>query len=287
MLVAEADGRIVGLRAFMRWRLGAGDREVRAVRAVDTATHPDFQGRGIFSRLTREALDALQGEIDLVFNTPNSKSLPGYLKRGWNMVGRVPVWTRVRRPLRWVRGVRSAREGTPMGGTGPPVHAAPAAQALRAAEGLSVLLAEADLPDVRLATPRDPAYLGWRYADAPHLDYRAVHSDRGGRLDGLAIFRVRPRGRLWESTVAEVLVRPGDVSTARQLFRAVAGAAPVDHVTCSFPRGWSSRRALPRSRFVRVPGGITLVARPLRDVVDLRPFDIRSWALSLGDVEVF
>jgi GNAT superfamily N-acetyltransferase len=55
LLVAEADGGIVGLRAFLRWRLRAGHRELSAVRAVDTATHPEFQGRGIFSRLTRAA----------------------------------------------------------------------------------------------------------------------------------------------------------------------------------------------------------------------------------------
>ena len=46
MLVAEADGRIVGLRAFMRWEFVAGDGAFRAVRAVDTATHPDYPGAG-------------------------------------------------------------------------------------------------------------------------------------------------------------------------------------------------------------------------------------------------
>ena len=82
MLVAEADGRIVGLRAFMRWEFVAGDRRFRAVRAVDTATHPDHQGKGIFSRLTLEALDSLRDQADFVFNTPNEKSLPGVPEDG-------------------------------------------------------------------------------------------------------------------------------------------------------------------------------------------------------------
>ena len=98
--MAEHDDRLIGLRAFMRWRLAAGDRDLTAVRAVDTATHPDFQGMGVFSRLTRAALDAMEGQVDLVFNTPNGKSGPGYLKLGWREVGRVPVAVRVRRPLR-------------------------------------------------------------------------------------------------------------------------------------------------------------------------------------------
>ena len=77
MLVAELAGQIVGFRAFMRWRFQADGAELRAVRAVDTATHPDHQGKGIFSTLTLRALDELRGETDLVFNTPNAASLPG------------------------------------------------------------------------------------------------------------------------------------------------------------------------------------------------------------------
>ena len=41
MLLAEAEGRLVGFRSFMRWRFDLAGESVRAVRAVDTATHPD------------------------------------------------------------------------------------------------------------------------------------------------------------------------------------------------------------------------------------------------------
>jgi GNAT superfamily N-acetyltransferase len=122
LLLAAADGRLVGLRAFMRWQFLAGGRVVSAARAVDTATHPDFQGMGIFTRLTLAALDEVRGQVDLVFNTPNAKSRPGYLKMGWREVGRVPVTVRVRRPLRLLRGRRPGAEA----GQPPPV-AAPAA----------------------------------------------------------------------------------------------------------------------------------------------------------------
>ena len=41
-------------------------------------------------------------QADLIFNTPNEKSLPGYLKMGWTVVGHVPIYVRVRRPVRFV-----------------------------------------------------------------------------------------------------------------------------------------------------------------------------------------
>ena len=287
MLVAEGDGTIVGFRSFMRWRFQAGGRMVPAVRAVDTATHPEFQGRGVFSRLTLEALEALREEADLVFNTPNEKSLPGYLKMGWRTVGKVPISIRVRRPIRFARGLRW--RGAPAGASGvrPPIDAETAAEALRDEKEVALLLDRAGGDDQLLSTPRDVEYLRWRYGSARVLDYRAVREQQGDRLTGLAIFRVRPRGKLWESTVTEVLVPRGDARTARTLLHRVVEAAGVDHVTCHFPAGSAPARGARRSGFFRSPGGMTLVVNPLRDDVDTDLTALGSWALSLGDLEVF
>ena len=46
MWVACDGDRIVGLRTLMRWEFERADAIFRCVRAVDTATHPDYQGRG-------------------------------------------------------------------------------------------------------------------------------------------------------------------------------------------------------------------------------------------------
>ncbi len=107
-------------------------------------------------------------------------------------------------------------------------------------------------------------------------------------LAGIALFRMRQRGRLWESTVADVIVRPGDVRTAGRLLRRVAAAAAVDHVACSFPPGSEPRPG-------RAPARVrSLARRPDADregraggVLRPDPYERRSWALCLGDLEVF
>jgi GNAT superfamily N-acetyltransferase len=280
LLVAEADGQLVGLRAFMRWRFAAGPAVLEAVRAVDTATHPDFQGMGIFSQLTRAALEAMDGQVDLVFNTPNGKSGPGYLKLGWREVGKVPVAIRARRPLRVLLAGRARSRPAPA------VTAVPAADALADEAALAALLAREPSPRGRLATPRTPGYLRWRYGAAPLLGYRAVTEERGGELTGLALFRVRPRGRLWESTVAEVLAG-GDPATARRLLRRVARAAPVDHLTLHAPAGTPLAAAARRAGYLPSPAGILLVANPRTAGLEPDPTRLDAWALSLGDLEVF
>jgi GNAT superfamily N-acetyltransferase len=285
MLVAEVEGRIIGLRAFMRWRFEAHGRPITAVRAVDTATHPDYQGIGVFSRLTRAALGELQGQVDLVFNTPNDASRPGYLKLGWRDLGRVPVALRIRRPARFARGLRHPADRLP---ARPTVAAVAAAQVLEREAEVARLLAQVPPDQGRLHTRRSPGYLRWRYGAAPLLSYAAAVVEEAGNLRGLAIFRVRPRGGLWETTIAELLVPADDRRTARRLLGAVADAAPVDHLTLRAPEAvrWAAAGAV-QAGFLPAPGGISLVVKALRDGVDPDPSVLRSWSFSLGDLEVF
>jgi GNAT superfamily N-acetyltransferase len=288
MLVAEVDEQIVGFRAFMRWRFSAGDRVVRAVRAVDTATHPEFQRMGIFARLTRRSLEELRADTDLVFNTPNSMSGPGYLKLGWHPVGRVTVSARVRRPVRFLRGLRSAR-GAAAGSNGRsiPVDGELAGDALIDREAVSSLLKRSSIPPDRLATPKDAGFLNWRYGEAPLLQYHGIREFQDGRLTGLVLFRVRRRGVLWQCSIADVIVEEGDVRTARQLIHRAATAAAVDYVAIRLASHSAQARAAIRSAFVPTPGGLTLVVNPLTEGLAPDPTDRRSWALSLGDLEVF
>jgi GNAT superfamily N-acetyltransferase len=287
MLVAEDGGRIVGLRAFMRWEFHAGGGVIRAARAVDTATHPDYQGRGLFSRMTSLALDRLREDTQLIFNTPNDKSLPGYLKLGWQKVGAVPIRVRVRRPFAFIRGMARRRSG-PWPADRPPVAAEEAHAALKDHASISALIERREpTGHDRLATPLSAGFLAWRYGMAPGLDYKIVMEREGERLRGIAIFRVRSRGGSWESTVAELLVEKGDVTLARSLLGRTLREAAVGHAACHFPPGSMEDRAARRSGFVTVPGGMTLVVKPLVPDLDLDPTNLRSWALRLGDLEVF
>jgi GNAT superfamily N-acetyltransferase len=92
VLLAEKEEQLIGLRAFMSWKWQQGDKAWQAWRAVDTATHPNHQGKGIFKTLTLQALDEVaQKEPCFIFNTPNEKSRPGYLKMGWKALGKLKI----------------------------------------------------------------------------------------------------------------------------------------------------------------------------------------------------
>jgi GNAT superfamily N-acetyltransferase len=289
-----ADGRIVGFRTYVRWQFAGPDRTVSAVRAVDTVTHPEYQGRGIFSLLTTRSLDELADlGVDFVFNTPNDRSRPGYLKMGWQLVQRLPVAARPRSALALVR---LARARTPADKWSAPCSAGvPALDALSSPatapdgdgthdDGLAKLLERvhgragiaATAPDGALATLRTPDYLRWRYGFPP-LRYRAVTAP-GGVADGLAIFRLRRRGAATEAALCELLVPGDDAGVTRELLSEILRGSGADYaVWLGSPR--------PALGFLPVPGqGPTLVWRAVCDPVAPDPHE---WGLTLGDIELF
>ncbi|MFA5884658.1 MAG: GNAT family N-acetyltransferase [Acidimicrobiia bacterium] len=277
MWVAEADDRIVGFRTFLHWELSADGDVLRAVRAVDTATDPGFQGRGIFTRLTLAALDELRADgVDFVFNTPNDQSRPGYLKMGWTVVGRLPVGVR---PTR-LRGIpRMLRARTPADRGAVPTDAGvPAATVLADRTRVEALLAAAPRP-AGLATHRTPAYLAWRYGP-PALHYRVVAAPDGPEA-GAVVFHLRRRGPALEAVVCEQLIPPGAPSVLGRLLTRVAGESGADYLLRL--RAPGDRPA--RQGFWPLPRvGPVLTARE----VTRRPAPtLAGWALSLGDVELF
>lgn len=92
VLLAEEANTLVGVRAFMQWRWQLENEVWISYRAVDTATHPNYQGKGIFKSLTMKALEVIKEKSNcFVFNTPNEQSRPGYLKMDWKQVGKINV----------------------------------------------------------------------------------------------------------------------------------------------------------------------------------------------------
>jgi GNAT superfamily N-acetyltransferase len=281
--VAVDGDRVVGFRTFMRWEFVRGGAPVRAVRAVDTATHPDYQGRGLFTALTRSALDDLRRDgVAFVFNTPNDKSRPGYLKMGWRLVGRLPVAARPRSPLSLLRVARARTAADKWSAeTGAGV---PAAEELGDREAAARWLEAADGDDPAspgpspsvLRTHRTPEYLAWRYGfDA--LRYRALRVGDDG--EGVVVFRLRRRGEALEAAVCDELFPP-DPRLRQLALRQVVRETGADHAVLV-------GAARPAAGLLPVPGqGPTLVWRGVTDGESAFPGPDR-WSLKLGDVELF
>lgn len=265
--VATDRERLVGVRLFMRWRFRWNGELVNAARAVDTATHMEYRGRGIFSALTRQGLGALaEVGVAFVFNTPNDQSRPGYLKLGWELLGQPPVAVQLRSLAALPR---TARARVPAA-----LESLPTACGLPPGEGLDGVANSAPagtLPD-QLVTDRTLEFLRWRYG-LPQLHYRVARLEGGGAI----VFRLRRRGAAVELVVNDVLgACDTPASAIARAIRRLLRATGADHAIRIAPCDHRGQR-LP----VRGP---TLAWRAVATRSPAPP--LHQWALSMGDIEL-
>ncbi len=264
--VAIDGDRIVAVRIFMRWEFVRDGHVVRAVRAVDTATDPDYQGRGLFTALTLHALDEMKADgVAFVFNTPNAQSRPGYMKMGWHEVGRLPVAVR---PAGIGSLWRIARARVPADHWSLPLEAGRSFAAW--ADDRRDWPVAVPLPAGVLATNASEGFYRWRFSLAA-MHYAAIEHDGGA-----VIVRARRRGPALE-LVQLAAFGLSETQRDRATVEAMR-AARADHVI-----RFGARDA--RRGFVPLPGGgPTLTSRSIAatDVPHLA-----DWSLSMSDIELF
>ena len=265
MWFAFAGNTVAGFRSMLRWDF-LHDRKtrIRAVRAVDTATHPDFRRRGIFRTLTMAALEELTADgVDFVFNTPNPESRAGYLTMGWQDVGRVPVRffpSRLKGPPRTIRARVAARRWSEPCSAGDPIDSI-----------ADELASQSDALEPRsLATSHTGEYFRWRYGFEP-LHYRVIRTDAAS-----AVVRVQRRGPAVEVVVAELLATSR--LKAEAVLRKVRREVDGDHLLLT------AGGMAPLPPMLPLPGaGPVLLVRSMASHAPARS-ELR---LSLGDVELF
>lgn len=263
--VAVDGEAIVGVRAMMRWQFRRGAEILRAARAVDTATVPAYQGKGLFRRLTEHALDELAGTTHFIFNTPNQQSLPGYLKMGWVEVGKLPAAMSLVGRSGPVRAMRAR------------VPAELWSEPLDVGEHPAVWLSSNSVADRtpvvddirRIVTDASQEYWTWRLG-LPVLHYRIV--DNG---ETAIAVRVRRRGNARELVI---LGEFGKREQADVLSRQVARQASCDYAL---------RLGAPdlRHGFVALPVGGPMLTWRSVDQKSMPP--LPNWSLTMGDIALF
>lgn len=269
VLLAVEKERIAGVRAFMKWKWQMGNEIFSALRAVDTATHPEFQGMGIFKKLTLEAVDlSTKNRDNFVFNTPNNNSRPGYLKMGWKKAGNIKV------------------------GIKPSWKSFYNFHQIEPNYTISKKVSETEfnlLCDVwnlslsankKLFTPKSVNYLNWRYESNPLQNYE-VYANKDMYIAGY----VKQQKKIKELRIVECIT--GDYnSNKKDIKKIITGWEKKFGVQITTFSG--EMEALSKINFNSHIGPILTVRE-----LNLSPeyqgeiTNIENWAYSLGDLELF
>jgi N-acetylglutamate synthase-like GNAT family acetyltransferase len=285
LLCEEAD-QLIGIRAFMRWKWTDKNRVYSAVRAVDTATHPAHQGKGIFKKLTLALVEQCKKDDDqFVFNTPNAQSKPGYLKMGWITAGKLPIRLSINSPFRIGKTlIRKSTEENILPGpeynvTNYLTH-----------PGLSRLLNQIKEEGEGLHTEYSVRYLDWRYRDVPVASYLAFGEANANDLSGLVIARVKQTRLGRELRITDCFLgKQGPIKSLKQQIAQCVSDLKIDYTTIAgTAMTGNTVRVLPGLNiFPKLPVGPAVTVRSLQ-LEDLGLFhNFAGWSPSFGDLELF
>ncbi|QOI97873.1 MAG: GNAT family N-acetyltransferase [Flammeovirgaceae bacterium] len=254
LLAIEGD-KLIGVRAFIRWEWKQGDKIYKTVRAVDTATHPEHQGKGIFKKLTLDLVHQCREEgIDFIFNTPNTNSKPGYLKMGWSALGRLNI--NFRPVFRLLTRTASDFE-----------------EQFRWNEEAVNRLQYLSSSNV-MVTHHKPGFFHWRYGSNPNVRYYMAGNEKVGLY---IIFRIKPIRLGTEFRVVN-MITPNAIT--KKQFDAVLMPAVKQVGPCLIT--YAGEQIL--------PGFISMKVGPVVTIHSLnidKPLSFGVWKPSLGDMEVF
>ena len=269
VLIAEDGGIIVGIRAFMKWKWKKKDRVFSAFRAVDTATHPDYQGKGVFKKLTLEAVKiGKELSYNFVFNTPNVQSRPGYLKMGWEEVGKVKVTLQPAYNSFW-KFKTSKLEYQILN------EAAPS-EILSLCKSWNNKLTLEE----KIFTPKSAEFLLWRYENNPLQKYEVLSTPNVY----MAAY-IKKRKNVKELRIAECIFKDdsNSIKAVRQFINKCSLKFGAQVIT------WSPKVLNLHSLSYQGAFGPTLTVRDL----DLNEKDLQfllvdeNWNYSIGDLELF
>ncbi len=272
---------LVGVRAFMRWEWIRQDRLYKAVRAVDTATDPGHQGKGIFKRLTMQLLSDCKEETDFVFNTPNSQSKPGYLKMGWEEMGKLPITFEGARPLHMFKNlIFNSKPSNVVIDKLSLTH-------YLDHPSLDTLLSNHKKLSGKFTTNYSVEYLRWRYLDVPVATYVANGLEIEGKLVALIIGRIKKSKFGKELRITECFLSDErHVNELAVKFNETKKNLKVDFITVS-ATGLRATKKIMRLFNFTLKAGPIVTARKLKlhDLESL--FEFKAWSPTLGDLELF
>ncbi len=85
---AIVDGQVIAHYACLPCQIILNGRHVKALLSLNTATHPGFQGKGLFVKLAQQTFDAAAQEgFGAVYGIANANSTPGFIRKlGFTLV---------------------------------------------------------------------------------------------------------------------------------------------------------------------------------------------------------
>lgn len=290
-VVADAGDRLAAQYALLPLRVRHRGEVIDGSLSLDTATHPDYGGRGLMTELG--GLAYARAGTDLVLGFPNpSSAWILYNRLDWHELTPFPLVFKPLVGLATALAPRRIRTRQVIRLLARPQRRRFNAERVDRFGGWADDIWSATSDSLGTAVVRDSAHLNWRFVASP-FPYERFAAEAGGEPAAFAVLRTVPWRNGSVSYLMELAAHAGAEAEARAVLEAAVSAARgqgaagvVALSTPSNPLREVFRRAGFRTAPARVRAGFSFGARmsgALTEHAELRRLD--GWHVTAGDFD--
>jgi len=282
-IVCEYGQEMVGFYGVVLRPLMIQNHETMAGHVMDVMTHPEHQGKGIFTNAAKAAFASSRARgVSVFFGFPNKKALPGHRKVNWKELGTRRILmhplTQIQHSEENERDLTSSR----LSWEGLKAHAEQIDSIFRFGAARHGFVGD-----------RRWEWLQWRYGQKPNSDYSAFacRSGKDDSLRGWTILRTRQFEGKKVGHIVDWLTGPGDDDAARflesnaLLFFVSQGC---EYAQCLDNREAESTEPSDPAWRCEEERELDFILRSTDDTGGNTPqADLSQWYMSLGDCDVF
>lgn len=302
--VAEKDSRIIAQYVVIPRSYRIAGKAMKGSLSLNTLTHPDFRGAGLFRKLAEQLYEDCAGAgIGITIGFPNPASFPVFTGRlGFHHAGRVPFYFK---PLN--SGSLLARMFSGSGGkmgNEIPWKREKAGDGDNHIRYLDVIKDKHLLGDFlnrlnenfQTGTIRSPEYMEWRYHSIPGRNYHLLISTVEDNIEEMIVFRTLFVRGIKCAVLMELLSLSTHAGRKGDLVSYWISRCRQNSIHCCIAaatREVYEMSTLGKHGFFRIPQ--RLLPQPLDFIFrvhdpaleNLIPPNVDDWFLTFGDYDIF
>lgn len=307
LFVAEKLSELYSQYIILPRKYFANNEVLNGSLSVNTLTHPDARGQGLFPKLAELTYDeAKRQNIQITVGFPNPVSSPVFRsKLNFSTLGYLPFYVKILKPLNVLKKYFS--KGNLKRGEEQQIEFPNSENR----DGFTIDLFDPEkdasdfekfhqkfLKDKKYCTLRDLAYIKWRYLDIPLRNYRIYKITKEGIIKALIVFRITEFYGLKTVSILELMKydEPESEKSAGILLRWLSGQARTHHldlIMMAFQDLSTGKITPSKHGFLPVPA--KFLPQPLEFILRIHLektnirgiLDFKNWYLSLGDLDTF
>jgi len=295
----EKENKLVGQYLIIPIIYNFFNKPVKGTLSLNTLTHPDFQGKGLFTKMAIKSYEEC-AKNNILFTTgfPNPLSYPGFVKKlDFTHLGDIPLFIKPLRPINMALSFfKTSKEK----------HGGNIELSQVEQNGIFKLNFENDSSKINdfwskiksqypISTERDSTFLKWRYCDLPTRKYQLYAFEADNVIKSIIVLKAEKTWGFNVGIIMDFLVLQGEEHIGKQMLqftKRIFKMSKLDFSACLHSPNFESD-FLMKNGFFKVPQRLLpqkvhfIVRKNNEFVKSEEIFNLKNWKLTFGDYDVF